>query len=159
MGMSYNVYVGPFLRVPTFRKDVPVPSYQCTGCGNKKVDKSTPFCPKCGNPVQNTPVTQSQLVIPRPYDLADEFNEKMFIAESGYSMAKHVGYVDWMPNRRGFGTTLHSYEDSEALILSQTDRDAALAHFVANHQSLVDAAEALFGVKVQVLYGAVPYSH
>ena len=166
MSSSFSVYVGTYMKVPTFVRPDTIHGHACSAaCGGRhaaKLNATTAFCPDCGAPVAPTERQNSELTVPSPYGFGSGFDDFASMPESCWRNARRQGHVVWMPNLGGFGIRLSS-EDADmeggALELEADERDQSMVSFIDKYGPFIRAAEAHFGVTIEVCYGVVPYAH
>jgi hypothetical protein len=157
MGISFSVHIGPYVRVPVIAVESVRKAVQCSAnCGMKPSNSAAKFCANCGQAIQLVDVRTSVERAPHPSDMAG-FEDWMWVPESALLQEQSKGYGLWLPNHVGFGQTLSNDSDHKEVGLSAEDQNKQLAAFMARYQPLLDAAEAQWGIKLEVRFGAVSY--
>ena len=166
MSSSFSVYVGPYMKVPTFVRLEAVHSHTCSAaCGGpnvKRIGATTAVCADCGAKASHTERQEDKLTVPSPHDLESQFEDFAFMPESCCSNAQRqdLNQVVWMPNKRGFGSTFSSEDaNHDAIDLPMDDLDHSMVGFIDKYGPFIAAAEAHFGVTIEICYGVVPYTH
>lgn len=156
--MSFGVYIGPYLRVPCVAGESVRTSYHCSaGCAAfRDTGKAVRFCEHCGAAVRADEQRTPTKTAPTPWDVpGSEFIDLMWCPESGHRAAQDKGYVVWLPNKKGHGLSLSSYDGHSEHLLDT----ASLERFWQAHAAFIAATEQHLGVKPEMHFGVVSYHH
>lgn len=158
--MSFGVYFGPYLKVPLYPKEEQVTTYRCSAnCGCTTVNKTTRYCPNCGQPVVVDSTPNQVTVVPMPWSLSKAFDEDFWVPESAHATALRTGYATWMPNKRGFGNSFTRDTGPQEVEVSDRHRADQLSKAASAWAPAIADAEARFGVKLELSWGLVAYEH
>ncbi len=157
MGVSYYVYVGPFVEAPNAERPFPTKYMGCgtVGCDNLKKESTEKFCPKCGKPIKEC--EKNSVVRPsRNFYTYDEFDDRLTrIHEENLPNDKQNVAV-FQPNIGKFGQTFSAY-DSSVVSLNESAIADEISKFNKFFAKDIDRIKEVFG-KVEVKWGVVAYA-
>lgn len=160
--MSFGVYIGPYLRVPSVTDENVRTSYHCSaGCaGFKDTGRPVRFCEHCGAAVQPQEHRSASHKAPTPWDVpGSQFIDLMWRPESDHRASQANGYAVWLPNQKGYGLSLSTYDGQGEHALDPDQARKSIEVFSKAHSEFILAAERHLGVKPEIHFGVVSYHH
>jgi hypothetical protein len=157
MGVSYSVFIGPFIEAPDAERPTVVKYNGCgtDGCKNRKKESTEKFCPSCGQPIKQC--ERNSLVKPsQKFDYWKEFNDRIvFIHEDNRPCDKQDVAV-FMPNQGKFGQRFEAY-DCSIVALDGNVIAAETTRFNEFFAKDIARIREVFG-KAEVKWGAIAYT-
>jgi len=157
MGVSYSVYLGPYIEAPNPVKLHPREFHSCPNrkCYDHKTEMSDKFCPRCGTEVALITV-QSKKRTSSKFDVYKEFNDRLYSVHEEFLPHDKQDFVIFKPNQGKFGNRFEAYDSSiiafnESMILDEVSR------FKSHFSKDIDRIKEVFGDAV-VRWGVVAYA-
>lgn len=150
MGVSYYVYIGPFIEAPNPKK---ASSREFFGCPKHKTPASDKFCNRCGAAIQLVSVPSLERI---EFDTYEEFHDSLDIVHRDNLPENKEDFMIFQPNRGKLGKRFSAYDSSliemnETVMLDEVNR--MRTEFAKEIARLAE----VFG-KAEVKWGAIAYA-
>lgn len=157
MGVSYYVFVGPFVEAPNAEIPIPRKYMGCgtTGCDYRKKESTEKFCPKCGNPIKQCEKT-SVMRPSRDFDGYEELGDRLTRIHEENLPDDKQNVAVFQPNTGKFGQKFSAY-DSSIVALNESIIADEMNRFNAFFAKDIARIGEVFG-KVEVKWGVVAYA-
>jgi hypothetical protein len=155
MGVSYYVYIGPFIEAPNPEK----PSFkEYFGCPNKECRNynkhfAEKFCASCGTQIKLLKVPD---LVRQKFDVYDEFDDKLAALSHDYLPDEKKDVAIFYPNQGKFGVNFSAY-DCEVMEMSQASIVDNTKRFVETHVKEIGRIKDVFG-KAEVKWGVLAHA-
>jgi len=136
MGLSQNVYLEPYIKMPIKYTDEEESIRVCEKHG--EVDKSDNFCKECGRPI---------------VAIGSRWKRRLLysdITEEQYLWSFTQGKYMFLLNNTG---KFHRPQPNRVLPLSKKDIDAQITEFKKLHQVDIEFLESKFNIKLEINFG------
>jgi hypothetical protein len=162
MSSHLYVYVGWFFMVPKVMAERVTKTPACvnTACPAHgvqwRVKFGAKFCQDCGQPlgvIETRSMVEQQVSL---YDVDDVLDGK-WVDEMRQLSPREGGEHFWVPNHRGYGTTMSEYDDNEPVIMLGSEVETEFERFKARYGAFQKAVEQAKGITLQPAYGVLPY--
>jgi len=155
MGVSYFVYVGPYIEAPNPEKVRPREFHSCPDkkCRNYKKEMSEKFCPRCGTAITLITV---QSVKRAEFDVYSECKDRLSDVHSDYLPHEKRDSAIFQPNQGKFGQRFVAY-DSNIVAFNETMIADEMSRFKTFFAKDIDRIKEVFGNAI-VQWGVVAYA-
>jgi len=157
MGVSYSVYLGPFIEAPNPKKVCPREFHSCPTkkCRHHKNEMSEKFCPECGTAITLITV-QSVKRVSDDFDVYEEFDDRLCDVHSDNLPPEKQDSAIFNPNQGKFGQRFEAY-DSNIIAYNETMIADEISRFKTYFAKDIDRIKEVFG-NAAVQWGAVAYA-
>ena len=158
MGVSYHVYVGPYLQIHNPPKQTVKEYYGCPNntCRDKNKFCSSKFCPSCGTAIMLLQIPDQKPITFDTYEECKDRLSKAFYEDKPNDLKD---YLILTPNLRGFGKHFSAY-DAEAIELGTTHAIEEMTKFTTAYADDIIRIKEVFGTNaVAIKYGVIAYAN
>ena len=154
MGVSYYVYIGPYIQAPNPEKVHPHEFHSCSNkaCRNHTREMSSKFCDKCGTPIALLTVQSTKRI---DFDVWEQCGDRLEDVYVSYLPPDKRDFAIFLPNQGKFGNRLEAH-DSTVLELNETIMIDEVNRFEVYFQKDIARIAEVFG-KSEVKWGVVAY--
>lgn len=157
MGVSYNVYVGPYIEV----HNPPKSSFEeYHGCSSKKCQSfnqrsSSKFCPHCGSSIV---LIKKSITAKVNFDCFNECDDRLSEMFQEYPFAEKKNYSFFVPNVGKLGRHFYAY-DTELAEISSEEVVNQVKQMDTAFSKDIDKMRKVFGdAAVKLRWGVMGYS-
>ena len=154
MGVSYNVYLGPYIQAPNPEKEYPREFHSCPNkkCPYHKREMSSKFCDRCGTPIALITVQSKKRA---DFDVWEECGSRITDVHEDRLPENKKDFAIFLPNQGNFGNRFEAYESS-VVEVNETVMIDEVKRFEAHFKKDIARIAEVFG-KVEMKWGAIAY--
>lgn len=150
MGVSYTVYLGPYIEAPNPLK----PSKrEFHGCPKHMTPSSDKFCSKCGEPIKLLSVPSKGRV---EFNVYEEFDDSLAELHEECRPSEKQDVAIFQPNKGKFGLRFRAY-DAEVVPLNETVILDEVNRMKSTYAKEIERIKEVFG-SAEVKWGAIAYA-
>jgi hypothetical protein len=150
MGVSYYVYIGPYIQAPNPEKEG-VEEFQ--GCPKHKKPSSDKFCNQCGAAIKLISVPSMKRI---NFDTYEEFKDSLCELYDEYCPNNMKDIAIFKPNKGKFGQEFSAYHYS-IVPMNETIMTNEVARMKSTFAKEIERIVEVFG-KAEVKWGVIAYS-
>jgi hypothetical protein len=157
MGVSYYVYVGPFIEAPNSERTT-ISKYMGCGtkdCANCNKESTAKFCSNCGQPIKQC--EKNSIIKPsNHFDVYEECDERLHSIGEEDLPSDKTNVAVFQPNQGKFGHRFSAYDPS-VVALDKTVIDDETTRFNVFFAKDIARINEVFG-KAEVKWGVIAYT-
>lgn len=149
MGVDYNAYVGPYIRVHNPPKDSTEKYYTCVNnkCGNHEKDVSSEYCSECGKKIELLEIPCKERI---DFDVYEEFGDRLAESLSEYRPDEFEDYQFFVPNTGKIGNHVDC-RDTSVKSFDLEKPKMEINHFTSAFKKEIARIKKVFGKDVVVI--------
>jgi len=157
MGVSYYVYLGPYIQVHNPKKERKTKMLCCPepACGNNGTHISSKFCSLCGSKIIECQVPVNKRI---DFDCYEQFNDRLAELSAEYPPDGMEDYMILTPNQGKIGRHFHAYDTKLEAFTEKTITEE-IVKMITTFKSDLDKLKKTFGDKnVEYKWGVLAYA-